>query len=692
MRKILKIHLITLTFLASIGISIAITPSTAHAISGNEFKAGRIIDDAIFYSPGAMSVGQIQDFLNAKMPSCDNWGAKPYNGTTRRAYSESKGVSFPLTCLKDYYENTTTRENNLSGNPIPGGAKSAAQIIYDAAQAYSINPQVLIVMLQKEQNLILDDWPWPNQFNKAMGYACPDTAPCDTQFFGFHNQVSNAAKQLRRYATTPQSFNFIAGTTNNIRYNPNAACGSSPVYIENTATASLYNYTPYQPNQSSLDNLYGSGDGCGAYGNRNFWRFFNDWFGTTLVGQYPSPLYKASNSPTIYAVAEGKKYPIPSYHVMVNYGFQKYPVAIVDSSVLDTYPTQSALTSIAKKANDPSGMMYLFDDGKRYPISTNDCKKNPDGSSIANTTWGLDCFNSAVSLSLPNVLVDRYTTQDINLPQVILFDNAAWKIENGKKRRITDGIFVDVLGGWGRVRWMKDINAGQPVGRLLVADNSIVKFNGDPALYLNQNSTLRPIASPEQYNAWNLFKLQYVGLPADYNAPDPIPVGPTMQYCARTGGGENFLISSARSKVSLNGQDIHWDTSNCSTNLDYTLLTIPNMGNTGVYRSETGTIFTVFDKKKLVFPSMDDFYNLGRRPEQIIGVSAATESTLGYGGMHMAAKRLFKVTGDPTIRLTTDSGSLIVNSTNYPGLPYDKLITVDALTGARYPVSGTYQP
>lgn len=58
----------------------------------------------------------------------------------------------------------------------------------------------------------------------------------------------------------------------------NTGCGGSNVFIETKATAALYTYTPYQPNQAALNNLYGTGDGCSAYGNRNFWRIFHDWF------------------------------------------------------------------------------------------------------------------------------------------------------------------------------------------------------------------------------------------------------------------------------------------------------------------------------------------------------------------------------------------------------------------------------
>jgi hypothetical protein len=66
---------------------------------------------------------------------------------------------------------------------------------------------------------------------------------------------------------------------NQIRYDTEVACGSSPVLIRNLATAGLYNYTPYQPNAAALANLYGTGDSCSAYGNRNTWRIWTDWFG-----------------------------------------------------------------------------------------------------------------------------------------------------------------------------------------------------------------------------------------------------------------------------------------------------------------------------------------------------------------------------------------------------------------------------
>lgn len=272
--------LVIFTILTAALLAIAGTTQT-QALSGSQFQAGRIIDDSVFFSSDNISPPDIQAFLNAKVPVCDTNGTQPYGGTTRAAYGTSQGYPPPYTCLRNYSQDTPTKaaESGLC-NQYSGGTKSAASIIYDVAVACGVNARALIVMLQKEQSLITDDWPWSIQYRSAMGYGCPDTAPCDAEYYGFFNQVYNAARQLKRYGRDANLFSYRAGRDNFIQYNPNAACGGSNVFIQNQATASLYNYTPYQPNAAALNNLYGSGDGCSAYGNRNFWRMFNDWFGS----------------------------------------------------------------------------------------------------------------------------------------------------------------------------------------------------------------------------------------------------------------------------------------------------------------------------------------------------------------------------------------------------------------------------
>lgn len=170
--------------------------------------------------------------------------------------------------------------------------KKTAEIIFQVAQACHVNPKVLIVTLQKEQGLVTDEWPLPTQYRKAMGYGCPDSNlpssvdgndnGCYDSFEGFFKQIYFAARQFQLYAQNPDQYNFRAGLTTQIRWSPKSDCGAGTVTIRTQATAGLYNYTPYQPNQAALNNLYGSGNGCSSYGNRNFWRDYNDWFGSSV--------------------------------------------------------------------------------------------------------------------------------------------------------------------------------------------------------------------------------------------------------------------------------------------------------------------------------------------------------------------------------------------------------------------------
>ncbi|WP_431246825.1 cell wall-binding repeat-containing protein [Leifsonia xyli] len=115
---------------------------------------------------------------------------------------------------------------------------------------------------------------------------------------GFYNQVYKAAWQFKRYGNPPGTSDFFnwlpIGQVSAIRYNPNTACGSGNVTIRNQATAALYYYTPYQPNAAALANLYGTGDACSAYGNRNFWRLYTDWFGSSTSGAKPTGNFESA--------------------------------------------------------------------------------------------------------------------------------------------------------------------------------------------------------------------------------------------------------------------------------------------------------------------------------------------------------------------------------------------------------------
>jgi hypothetical protein len=106
-----------------------------------------IITDAEFNDAYAMSCDAVQAFLNGRT-----------------------GV------LKSYSEN----------------GKTAAQIICGQANRFSVNPRMILVLLQKEQGLLGDPQPDQAQFDWATG-----CAPGWSEARGFSNQIECAARTLR---------------------------------------------------------------------------------------------------------------------------------------------------------------------------------------------------------------------------------------------------------------------------------------------------------------------------------------------------------------------------------------------------------------------------------------------------------------------------------------------------------------
>lgn len=375
-------------------------PPPAEAAVAGDFNAGNIISDALFFDGAAMSASEIQSFLNARVPTC------------RAGY----------TCLKDYRQNTPNRaaEAGRCGSYTGAANESAATIIYRVGVACGISQKSLIVLLEKEQSLITDSWPSSTQYRSATGYGCPDTAACDSTYYGFFNQVYMAALQFKRYAANPTGWNHIAGRLNSIRFNPDAACGSSQVFIQNQATAGLYNYTPYQPNAAALANLYGTGDGCSAYGNRNFWRIFTDWFGSTTAG---SSLIRTATDATVYLVSGSYKHPIPSLAIL-NALFPLGNVAFVSQSQLDRYETRHAVGRVIRSSN---GTIYFFDAGIKLPFSS--CSQVVD--------YGGSCGPDGF-VQLTDAQISAFVTGPAMRPVLGTNDGARYFITAGTKREILD--------------------------------------------------------------------------------------------------------------------------------------------------------------------------------------------------------------------------------------------------------------
>jgi hypothetical protein len=388
-------HLLPLTsslslFLLIIALfsSVILPYSSAYAVSPSQWKAGRIIDDSVFENKSSMSVSQIQQFLDSKMPSCDTYG-QVGGGWRATQYPTNPA---PFTCLKTYKEVPKTTpspgipDNNYgrTDGTAPAGAKSAAELIWDASQTYNISPKVLLVNLQKESSLITDDWPLKNQFVYAMGARCPDSGPggsanCDVNYAGFSMQIRESAKLYRYYLDNMQQpwwDNKRPFQNNIIQYDVDVNCGSSPVFMESRATTALYVYTPYQPNQASLDAGYGEGNACSSHGVRNFWLFYNDWFGSGINTDFQ--LVKSSTGTQQYVIYNNLKQLIPSPYVKVAWGLDNFPLETVDQAYIDSLENGPTL-DIVFRANSGTDL-YVVDRGIKYRIKSIEMLK----------TWGLD--------------------------------------------------------------------------------------------------------------------------------------------------------------------------------------------------------------------------------------------------------------------------------------------------------------
>ena len=261
--------LLVITVVAVASLMLIEYGNDAMAADAGRFNPGYIISDFQMSDYTSMSEGEIQNFLTSKN-SCGNTNYGYYQQLSANPNYRWHFENGHFICLS---------EERFGNNDDEIGfqyGESAAHIIWQAAQDFRINPKVILVLLQKETGLITDPIPNNGDYRKATGFGCPDTAACSSQYYGFKNQVRNAVALFRTVLDGGWT-NYPVGN-NYVQYNPNAACGGSVINIQNRATSALYRYTPYQPNAGALAAGYGTAP-CGAYGNRNFYLYFEDWFG-----------------------------------------------------------------------------------------------------------------------------------------------------------------------------------------------------------------------------------------------------------------------------------------------------------------------------------------------------------------------------------------------------------------------------
>lgn len=253
------------------------------------WDAGNIISDASFFKPNAMSESQINSFIVREGASC-----------------KSNSVS-KTTCLKDSKFPTQNLVTDRGGcKPLKlSGNQTPAKIISETSKACGLNPQVILTMIQKESSGIYQA-KTASGWAKVMGSACPTGQACDPAQAGFQKQVYYGADKLVSYKLKPSWWPYVDSVGKKpvtIPYSSNASCGSQTFTIKNVATASLYTYNPFVPNQAALDAYPGGGGGCQHTGNRNFYMYMKKWFPESMGGSVVTPNPPVTPKPAVSPVS-----------------------------------------------------------------------------------------------------------------------------------------------------------------------------------------------------------------------------------------------------------------------------------------------------------------------------------------------------------------------------------------------------
>ena len=135
---------------------------------GTVFDAGNIVSDAVFYDAASMTDEQIEAFLAAQGAGCTGeW------------------------CVKNLRVDVAAQPADEFCAAVPGGVGlSAAAVIGAVSRACGVNPQVMLVTLEKESGLLDRSAVSASSYDAAWGWHCPDTGPggtanCDPAYAGF---------------------------------------------------------------------------------------------------------------------------------------------------------------------------------------------------------------------------------------------------------------------------------------------------------------------------------------------------------------------------------------------------------------------------------------------------------------------------------------------------------------------------
>src|SRR3989344_4718482 len=284
--------------------------------------------------------------------------------------------------LKLKEPDTLTKVALEDPSPNLGRLRTASELIYDASVSKGLNPQVMLVMLQKEQSLILGNFngnSLQNRLDRALGFGCPDYEGCGVRVGRGPGVDASSQTFGRPIARTARKGDTII-LDNTLGGFDNVAATQS-LSLGNFATAALYRYTPHVFN-----------------GNYNFWRYYSLWF------KYPNgTVIQLVGDPNFYVIDNGAKRPFSQF-VATQRKINTNNVISVSQTEFDSYISEKPMPPLDSTLikGDVSPAVYLIEDTKKHAISY--------------PVFVQRKFSFANVVTLPQAEVDSYETGSFVAP------------------------------------------------------------------------------------------------------------------------------------------------------------------------------------------------------------------------------------------------------------------------------------
>jgi hypothetical protein len=490
MKKI-SLPIITLILAIIIITTLAISTKTQAQTLTAEYNPNNIISNSEMLDVYSLSLEEIQGFLSEK-------GSYLANYITSNAYGEIKSAAEIIyDAARNNYDCTGV---SLSDSPTEAEREIKCKHIT------TVNPKVLLVLLQKEQSLIENSSPTQKALDEATGYGCPTGQTCNPYWKGFGKQVNSAALQIADYMENPNGYNFkvnniyIAkdkysklksieeavrdGSYNSIVSSP----GFVTVTIENQATAALYIYTPHVYN-----------------GNYNFYRLYNSYFSNPITEETPisikpklypdGALLKTVDSPGIWLIENGKKRPFINYSSFIS-RFSPNQVITTTQEILDAYPQ-------GENIKFPDYSLVQTPDEKIYLLVGKEKRPFESLSTFKMIGFHEDEIESASQSELNGYIIGQaITATSTYVTGALLQDittGGVYYVENGTKAPLLDRAFLETkFKDQDIIRVNPEIlNKYTKVSPILFPDGTLLKSSTFPAVYLISNGTKRAFISEE---------------------------------------------------------------------------------------------------------------------------------------------------------------------------------------------------